>query len=485
MKKKKNLLRFILILITVLLPFAFIAGSLAFLPKIYGETFLGELADKYELLNSTNEKKIVIVGGSSVAFGLDSGMIEEATGYKTVNFGLYATLGTKLMLDLSLSNINEGDIIILAPELNEQTLSLYFNASSAWQALEGDFSMLRFVGIDNYPDLAGNLFSYLGKRYEYALEGRTVKQTGVYSRSAFNEYGDIVYPREYNVMTYEYDKSQTITLEPSIFDEEFIEYVNKYIRKVEGRGAEVYFSFCPMNSSAMAKGTTDESIHEFTDYIEDNINCEIISNPRDSIMDKGYFYDTNFHLNDAGVTVHTRYLTNDILRTLGRTDAVTLELPEPPGKKPAETKEPTSDYEEDPFEKYFVFETVDGLLTITGTTDAAAYMTELTIPATYKGQDVLVLGKEGSAVFSKCSLLEYVTVRENLSLIANGAFASCPTLKGIIMDRESEESLEASDEVFSGAPASLKILFLKEEIFDKFSTGYWWAYHSDRMEMKK
>lgn len=481
-KKNKALLLFICIALAVLIPVIFIVSSLAFLPKIYGGTFLGELADKYELLNSTNDKKIVIVGGSSVAFGLNCETIEKATGYKTVNFGLYATLGTKLMLDLSRSNVNDGDIIILAPELNEQTLSLYFNATSAWQALEGNLGMLRYVGSDNYGDLCGNLFEYLGKRWNYAIQHRTVSQTGVYSHESFNRYGDIVYPREYNVMTYEYDKAQKITLTSDIFDPEFIDYVNDYIAFAEKKGATVYFSYCPMNSSALASGTTDESILEFNNFIDDRINCEIISSPMDSILDKGYFYDTNFHLNDAGVAVHTQRLANDILRTLGRTDALTLELPAAPGKKPADTT-PIENPVEDPFEKYFLFDTIDGLVTVTGTTDAAAYLTELTVPDTWEGKPVAVLGKEGTPVFSSCLKLKYLTINDKLSLITDGAFASCPTLEGIYMERENEEALEASPDVFTGASDKLKILFHSESAFDKFSSGYWWALHSARMAM--
>ena len=64
---------------------------------------------------SVEGKKIVIVGGSSVAFGFDSQKIEQAfPGYKVVNFGLYADLGTKVMLDLSEDHISEGDIVIVA-----------------------------------------------------------------------------------------------------------------------------------------------------------------------------------------------------------------------------------------------------------------------------------------------------------------------------------------------------------------------------------
>ena len=41
------------------------------------------------------------------------------------------------MMDLSKMNINQGDIVVLAPELNEQTYSLYFNPVALEEALDG------------------------------------------------------------------------------------------------------------------------------------------------------------------------------------------------------------------------------------------------------------------------------------------------------------------------------------------------------------
>ena len=104
---------------------------------VYGNVFVAALGDKYERLLAADSEKIVVVGGSSVAFGLDSKLMEEKTGIPVVNFGLYAALGTKLMLDLSLPHINEGDTVVIAPELDAQTLSLYFNASTTLRALDG------------------------------------------------------------------------------------------------------------------------------------------------------------------------------------------------------------------------------------------------------------------------------------------------------------------------------------------------------------
>ncbi|MCQ2427700.1 MAG: leucine-rich repeat domain-containing protein [Clostridia bacterium] len=475
---KKRWIRLLCFAFAALIPFLFAASALLFLPKAYGETFLGELAEKYRRLTDTDEPKIILIGGSSVAFGFDSAYMEEKTGYKVVNFGLYATLGTKMMLDLSEANINRGDIVVIAPELDEQTLSLYFNSSSAWQGLEGNLSMLSHIGSDNYGSLLAALPDYLGKRAGYAFSGEKLSPSGIYRRDSFNEYGDISYPREYNVMTFSYDKSQTIRLEEDIVDPEYLVYLNEYIDRASHAGAEVYFTFCPMNAMAMAENTTDASIEAFYGFLNDNLRCRVISDPRDAIMDAGYFYDTNYHLNDAGVRVHTSLVTADILRTLGKTDQAILELPEPPGKKPEDTIGPGGEYTEDPNEKYFIYEDFGGALRIIGVTSEARYMTSVELPATAEGKKVLVVGP---SAFKGCEALSEVIIGDSYTLIEDGAFADCPTIRRIVMNRENSDSLEASPDVFKNAPDSLKIYFLTQSSFATFSAGYWWGLHAARM----
>ncbi|MCQ2427545.1 MAG: hypothetical protein MJ137_03970 [Clostridia bacterium] len=481
-KHVKNSLRTVtlcILLTALLLPFVFCLCSLLFLPEIYGETFLGELPDKFALIKNTKEPKIVVIGGSSTAFGLDSAVIERETGMKTVNFGLYATLGTKLMLDLAEDYIGKGDIVVLAPELDAQTLSLYFNAEAAWQGIEGDLSMLFHVGKSDIGKLAGGFFGYIGKRWEYTLSGRTLSPGGIYRHDSFNGYGDISAAREYNVMTYGYDKSQTIELTESIVSPDFIDYLNRFIDIAKLHGADVYFGFCPVNRDALAPSTTGESVKAFTDFLGEKLHCGILGSPWDSIMDSGYFYDTNFHLNDAGVTVHTAVLVNDILRETGSGKSYSLRLPEPPGKKPADT--PVIDPSVvDPFENYFEYEEFGGSITITGVKEDARLMTSLEIPKTVKGMPVTVLAK-GS--LSSCSQLSSLTIRENLTLIEDGAFEGCTALVSVHMRREEADDLEVSANVFSGASGKLTIYLYTQSSYDSFFAGYWWAHHSSRMKL--
>lgn len=447
------------------------------IPDVYEQTFLGELEDKFTLLCETNEPKIILVGGSSVAFGVDSALIEEHTGYKVVNFGLYATLGTKLMLDLSEANINEGDIVVLAPELDSQTLSLYFNAEAAWQGIGSCVSMLRYVGSENLGDMMGGLYDYLGSSLSYLRQGITLSPSGVYRHDSFNAYGDIEYERPYNIMTVGYDVNQPILLDESIMDAEFLDYLNRYIRRVKDRGAEVYFSLCPLNKSALADETSEESIVAFFRFLNENIGCEVISGFDTAIMEENYFYDTNFHLNDAGVLVHTAALIDDINRALGSTYRHGLSLPKAP-ERPSMSG--PDNWVENEWSALFLYEEYGDGLAIVGVAEAAMERASLILPYKANGKVVYVVAK---GAFEGCDSLREITVPDNYALFENGAFSGAENLREIHMRRGESENLEVGKDLFEGASDELVILLYSEETYTDFATGYWWATHSSRMRL--
>lgn len=322
MSKSKTVIAIILAAVILVLPFAAVL-TLAIVPtSAFSDSFYGALDEKYERLHTTEGEKIVVVGGSSVAFGLDSEALEAYTGMPVVNFGLYAALGTKLMLDLSDSAIGEGDIVILAPELDPQTLSMYFNPDTTLLALEDDMSMLLDIPSEHYGDLLIASWDFVGKKLRM-LSG-SVSDEGVYRSEYFNSYGDFVYPRYGNVMELYYDTGVPVDLCLDSMREDFdtfLDYLNGYIASCEDKGATVYFSYCPMNERGII--STEEEARAFFEYLEENIDCEFISSPEDYILGAGYFFDTNFHLNLVGVQVRTLRLGYDIKIARGDMSVIT------------------------------------------------------------------------------------------------------------------------------------------------------------------
>lgn len=471
-----------------MLPVVFIAAISFTFPSVYGDTFVGELADKYDRLNSIDDPKIVVVGGSSVAFGLDSEMLEEALGMDVVNFGLYANLGTKIMLDLSKANINKGDIIVIAPELNDQTLSLYFNAETALQAMDGNWYMLKDVGSDDYEACIGGLWKFAGEKFSYLLNGTRPENSGAYTKECFNEYGDNEYERPYNTML---STSKTIELsyrvnnEDSITTdyEQFIEYVNEYIDYCERRGATVYFSFAPMNEAAMTDYNTSENIYNFYKNLCANLDCRVISNINDYIMDEGYFFDSEFHLNDSGVVVRTVRLINDIKRELGDT-SVTVpvsELPEPSGYAPIDI---VGGEEEN---LYFELELVESngqkVWRVVGLNEDGMIQNVLKIPNNVVNEldgvsyPVVIVSANAFAG----SLAESVYLGENIAVLDTGAFGGATSLKAVYVpltkqpgDISVPNDMDPSGKAVKGANASLKI-YVSNAYLEAYKSDYFWG----------
>jgi hypothetical protein len=166
--KVKTALKVVAALLVILMPLALIFGIAVLTVPQYSNTFVGVLDEKVERLKSIEGEKLVVVGGSSVAFGLDSGLLEEYIGRPVVNFGLYAALGTKVMLDLSRAGISKGDVVIIAPEVSAQTMSMYFNTETTLQAIGDDYSLLRYMDIDNIQ-AAG-----ISKSQQYKMAGNSI-----------------------------------------------------------------------------------------------------------------------------------------------------------------------------------------------------------------------------------------------------------------------------------------------------------------------
>lgn len=472
--KHKKVFVFLLSLLVFLVPLVGVTALAFSLPPVYGNTFLGEMPVKFDRLTTIDEPKVVIVGGSSVAFGLDSAALEETVGMPVVNYGLYATLGTKFMIDTSKAGIGEGDIVILAPEVNEQTYSLYFNSEAVWQAMDGDLSMLRYIPYANWGKLAGGLWNYAGTKYSYIRDDYTLSPSGIYAFSSFDEYGDIAYGREFNIMVGDYDPTQLLTFDLSLLDEDFIDYVNDYAAWCEKRGAKLYFGFSPMNAAAVT--ATDEEILTWYSTLATMLDCDMLSDVRDYIMDAQYFYDTNFHLNDTGVTVRTHRLGEDLLRTFGDKTPTTMFLPAAP-KRP-------NDYfsiaDADDTTGYFRYEDNGDTMTLVGITDTGKEQETLTLPISYEGKPVTTMA---AGALEGCTKLRTVIVPKDtsLTLIYDGAFAGAGKLSRIEMEG-SCAGITVADDLLQGTPSDCRI-YVSHVYYGDFAGDYFWSKYMQYVAM--
>lgn len=467
---KKSWIRFIACMLLLALPFAAMGAVGFLLPAQFEKTFLGEFSNRVEELYETEGEKIVIIGGSSVSFGVDAELLEETLGMPVVNFGLYATLGTKAMMDFSMGAIGEGDIIIIAPEMNAQTFSLYYNAEAMWQAVDGNFSLLSHVEGDNLPAMLGGFWRFASSKLTYFMQEGDLDPDGIYNAASFNEKGFIRYrrDRDYNIMAGEVDATMPIDFDTSIVSADFIDYVNEYIAAAEKKGATVYMDFCPMNELALPMDLTLEDLDAFVTFLDENLDCEIIGDPNNMIYRSGYFFDSNFHLNSVGATLHTKQLALDIAPILGGDIEVKIDVP----KMPEIPKEEISlQYDEN--EKYFLFEEKANGAVIVGVSDLGKAQTVLTTPVAYNGKKVLSLSADA---FAGCDALTELFITDNIVQIPDGTFRGADGLLKIHV-LATDPNMTTVNNLSGGARDGLSescCFYVPKGALDAYKTNYFW-----------
>ena len=474
MKKRIYL---IILSLAMLLPILAVAAIDAVVPPQYESSFLGGLKIKEDFAGSIDERKILLVGGSNIPFGVDCGIIEEYTGMPTVDFGLYAALGTKFMLEQSRGFIGEGDIVIICPETDSQTMSLYFGAEAVWQAADSCPEALLRVRFGDFGKLLGAYPAYLSNSLRIWQAGG-IKAEGVYTVSSFDSHGDIKFPREKNTLPLGYDPNMMISITPSLADEEFIDYINEYTRYAEKKGAHVFYSFPPMNSSAVLSSA--EEHRQFFRVLCETLECEIISSPESYILDQSLFYDSNFHLNDYGTAVRTMLLVEDILRTAGYTDRIELPAAYLEVSGGENEVSAVSYDDESTDEKYFVTEEFGGGVIITGVTSDGAGLTKISIPALIDGKNVLAVGEKA---FSDCTELYEAVIPSSAAQLYDGIFDGCGKLERIVIESASASDIGVGEGLTRGAENAM--IYVNNDAYVSFVSDYFWSRYASILRVRE
>ena len=425
---KKSWIRFVAFFLVFALPIVAIGSVVFLMPSRFDETFLGEFENKVDRLYETEGEKIVFIGGSSLAFGLDAKLLSETLGKPVINFGLYATLGTKVMMDYARGAIGEGDIIVIAPEMNAQTWSLYFNAEAMWQALDGNFDDFRHLSKDDYSAMLGGFWKFAASKAKYFTQDINIDGMGIYRASAFDEYGFIRNHRDkdYNTMVGGANPDMVIDFNTDIISAEFIDYVNEFTAYAESKGAKVYLGSCPMNEGALSPDLKLEDIESYVSYLNEVFDCEVLGDPNNAIYTPGYFFDSNFHLNSAGAVLHTAQFATALAPLVGLSEEdINIEIPDEP-----EIPEPDDDivYDYDENEVYFTYEVTDSGIFITGLTELGKAQTTLRTPVAKNGKKVTQIAADA---FAGGSAVKELYVTDNISWIADGAFRGADSLTKI------------------------------------------------------
>ncbi|MFT7611160.1 MAG: hypothetical protein ACI9J3_000102 [Parvicellaceae bacterium] len=243
-------------------------------------------------VSDTTENRLILVGGSNLAFGIDSELIQETTGKNVHNLGLQRGLGMPYMLAEADRVVQDGDQVLFALEYD------FFYQKD----LSGVTPMLilehnpneadKFLAPDDMARVARFYPSFFRIKVNQRLFGKSFVPNPIYHSNAFNEYGDVVShlsePQkiknpDYNV--FELDRTN-----------KNVKRLNEWINNHPN--VECIFTFPPFMNSKYEEYVKEISALETE--LKTLLKCKIVGTARLFAYPDHFFFDTVYHLNKEG-----------------------------------------------------------------------------------------------------------------------------------------------------------------------------------------
>ena len=266
---------------------------------------------KSALLENTPSPRIILIGGSNVAFGIDSELMESRLGLPVVNMGMHGGIGESSYREV-FEQLRSGDIVILMPEYLIFAPGELFQGNDVVLAqwMEYDLEKLRLVSPSRVPTILLGIAQIKTNRRLAALFLNSDLERGVYVAHNFNAHGDFIG---------HVDASEPIKrlqdepyIKSSNYNRKVYEYFERFNLDAYRRGATVYFEF-PASRALNCKQTGEERFREFYDALLDWTTIPVLTALDEICYPDSYFYDTNYHLNGVGRQVMTERIIKDLL----------------------------------------------------------------------------------------------------------------------------------------------------------------------------
>jgi len=273
------------------------------------------IIDKHRILADVESPKIVLAGGSNLAFGIDSAAIQDRFSIPAVNMGVHAGFGLGRILDDISRFLQTGDVLLIVPEY--QHFTSYWNGSSAAYDLIFDARQYRLLW-SSYYGLPTGFSDQLSMRLRIIRESlrnsiaKIIKQNEkeaeanplAYSRYGFNEYGDHI--GHLGIENQPFSSSENLKTINQTYLKNFFRLVDNFTK----RGITVMLSYPSFEEQSFHNSAA--LIQELDTLFRAKENLLVISTPESYCYPTEYFYDSTYHLNTEGRAVRTSQLIEDL-----------------------------------------------------------------------------------------------------------------------------------------------------------------------------
>lgn len=261
----------------------------------YDNHFLAATIDRHARLDTLAKPRVIFVGASNLAFGIDTEYLQNEFKKPVVNLGLHGALGTGYAFNEALDVAEEGDVLIFCiahffkyngSKKMQYLLNKIYPETKKWTADISIYQHLKFWT----DDAVRTIQKAKGQGFR---QREKIEKKSVYRRNAFNQYGDVV--AHLNIK----DPKQIPWNKDWQFEgfEKDIQQLNMFYYKVKQKGCKVYMIYPAYPQHIHQE--LEEELKTLGSFYE-KIEIPIINQIEDVVYPADHFFDSVYHLNKKG-----------------------------------------------------------------------------------------------------------------------------------------------------------------------------------------
>lgn len=274
------------------------------------QNYFAAIIDKHKYAQSIKKPKIILAGGSGLAFGIASDSIEKRLNHPVVNLGIYSGFGLDFILKEALSEVKKGDLVIFSIEYYLKNNEEEYSKQMAAFAYPPAYEYVGYTGwLDSFEKKVAFYSRYTRNIVFYPNRIRFPKIDDTisdYFRKGFSQKGDLLSHLNNSPVRPLRDLADLKKLNYS----SEIQAINQFIKDVRAKEGEVYWYYPCYSQTGYEMN--EESLKFYEKQIQKNINCLKINTLKDGIFPDDCFYDTHFHLFSNCRIVRTQKLIDTL-----------------------------------------------------------------------------------------------------------------------------------------------------------------------------
>jgi hypothetical protein len=287
---------------------------------------------KHERLAADVPKKIVFVGGSNLAFGLDSAAIEKATNTRVVNMGMDGFFGLRYMLEEVKPSLKRSDTVVVSLEYDAFYKSVDGTPSELFMVVKANPRAFGYLTWNQRARMAQSV-PYVAQQKVLRMlrEGLDVVRRGsgeggsrgaaqervadsVGTLAGFNEQGDLT---SHLGIKWTFERGAELNISQLPIDMEVVRMLQDFTKQMNAREISVFISYTPAAQSYYDRHKA--TLTELHAILTRAAPVVVPRPPADFVFREEWFFDTVFHLTAEGRPVRTQKVIDDLQQLQART----------------------------------------------------------------------------------------------------------------------------------------------------------------------